>query len=227
MIVDDIISRARVWLDDRVEPYKWSDDYLLTLANAAQEEACKTALLLKRSEVASVLASGAQSSVLAHPVLHINKVNLIDAQNHITPLTMLTPEEYGVLETSYQANSVAPSFYTYDGVSNAVSVLPPPSGDVELLVTYASIPSEDEQMGFGDEPVISAAYHRHLVHWIVFEALMDADEDKANPTKAADAETRFYKQFGLPMSAKAHKMSSAIGVNKSVHPRRFGSANLY
>jgi hypothetical protein len=224
MIVDDIIARARTWLDDRVEPYRWSTAYLLTLANAAQEEACKNAFLLRRTEVTTVASGETKSAPLAYPVLHITKANLIDAPNHFVPLTALTPEEYSRLENSYQAASQTPSFYTYDGVSNTVSVLPPPTDEVELLVTYVSLPDEDGQMDLGDEPVIPKVYHRHLVHWIVFEALLDSDEDKASPQKAVEAEERFYKHFGIPMSAKAHKLSASVGVNKSVHSRRFGQA---
>lgn len=221
MTLGELIAAARIRLDDRVPEYLWSTADLTEFANAAQEEACDRARLL-RDNVPVTVVDGTSSYLLTEIPLHITDIRFTDADGK---LTVLAPYSYSEFNTATFFGNVVgtPQYYEIGESPNQINLFPTPNLNGTLSVDICRLPNEDERMvGDGDEPVIPAEFHRDLVHWMVFEAFSLRDADTRETASADRAEQRFERRFGPKISAK-HKAAARRSITgKDMYPRRFG-----
>lgn len=203
MTVDQILSEVtRVFLGDMVEPYLWSDDFLLASLNRAEQEVATRTLCLFDDQDPDIcqiaLETGTQTYAMDPRVLQVKsiyyqgklleQVDVVDMDRLYGPLWRPAP-------------GAPQSWYAND--SRSISLTAPPTvavnGQSMSLGVYR-LPAEP-MVSFQDTPEVPAWMHRAMTHFVCAEALLVVDADNQRPDLATAHSQQFDRYFGQPAAA--------------------------
>jgi hypothetical protein len=197
--LSDLITLARIDLDDEAAPNRWSDEELEDAANEAVDEACRRARLLRDSTTTAIcqiaLTAGQTLAVLDPRVIRVERAR-IDGQ--VVPLSLKLMRDMDRCAAGWEDyENAIPTVAVVDYQSRVLRLVPGTEGVATLKLTVVRLPlaplAADD-----DVPEIPAHVHRSLRHWIVYRCLMNPDSEKNNPKGAATAHALFEREFGKP-----------------------------
>jgi hypothetical protein len=187
MLVSDLVDYVRNFLlDDKVEPYLWSDDILTTLAKEAEKEACIRANLLIDSSTYSFDTE-----------VGVDTYQLSD--NIIKPIKLIVRSdayEYELFKTNlgkpvgYSPISGLPYQYTFLD-NNNIRIYPIPDDTYHIKVIASVYPSADN-ISFS----IPERYQIALGYYVAGTALLAEDIDATDVQKSAIMLEKFAEAFG-------------------------------
>lgn len=214
------------FLDDTVEPYRWSDDQILRWLNRGQEEACRRQRLLVEEIDTDLTEITLQDNVATY-ALH-SKVVLIDRLVYDQKTITKTTKDQ--LDRKYpywrQMEPGEPMFYLQNGLNVRLVPTPGPAeNNGTLTVRPWHLPKVSLQED-DDEPVIDPAYHEELCLYAAARAYSMPDEDLRDDKLAKMHMDHFDATFGPPMSAdvlahrRRHADTSFVGQKHVYHGRQ-------
>ena len=241
MTAAEILALARVYLQDEVSPYGWSNDFLLGALNRAQQEAALRTLCLEDSSTAAVCAIAVTALdatvALDARVIRIEELRYTGATAE-KPLLQRAADEFArVHGAAWRTHQGDPQEWMCDGTSILLYPIPLVNGTISL--TVKRMPLLPVALSLGSPapnpavatltPEIPADWHRQLVHWLCHEAYMIPDTDLYRPEAAAMQLALFEQTFGPAVSARVrrHQLCNPRSLTLTGRPyiSRRGSVN--
>lgn len=182
----ECLTLARLRLDDRNEPYLWSDAVLRDFLRSAMNEAAERARLIEDTEQVAT-TSGVASYTLQKPVMEVLRVTLSGVT---VPLRQVHRDYLDSRRSGWETESGQPTAYMHDPVGTLILVPTPETAAIVTVRMYRSLHEDDEL------EVLPATYHRDLVWWVAFEAFLLRDADGEDSPRAQHALTMFERRFG-------------------------------
>lgn len=192
------------YLDDTVEEYLWSDEFLTRSLSESQRQACNRTDFLFDDSTASV-----------------TQITLVDGQASYTLNKKITAIEYVSFDGSelthksrHELNRDIPTWRTDTGMTNQTvyftqrghtirfSRVPDATdaGKIVYLEVYR-MPIDSLCQDY-DEPEIPEEYHRDLIYWTLHEAFGKPDADGYDPDRSALYLQKFNDIFGGYVSSE-------------------------
>lgn len=198
MNLGELRDLARAKLDDKVEPYLWSDEFLNGSINRAQDEA-----FVRMGGVAddytpqmtkAILVSGSAVIPLDPSVLKVESITA-----GLTPLVATTASALSLISLSWESITGAPTSFIADQFS--IRVFPVPLVDVPVTMqvrrgALVKITNDAQQ------PELPYSLHTALLHFVLSEAYELPDSDISNPDASAKHAAAFDGVFGPRPTAK-------------------------
>jgi hypothetical protein len=194
MTITDLINEARAdLLNDLATPYLWSDTQLTRFANEAIVEACQRAPLIARVSTVSIVAGTATYAINGT----IRQLLYAKLALSLSPLLQTTDAELSMrVSTDWRLREGTPTHYLKAG--HRLTLYPKPVVNDTLALSTSNVPDD----AFDLDEDIDAVYHKPLLFYIAYKALMMNDADTYNPLKAADFLRMFTEVFGARKTAK-------------------------
>jgi len=223
MNLGELIALARVRLQDKIQPYGWSNQELTEFANAAVTEACDRARLL-HANVSIAIIPGTTVYPIPYQVLRYRDGAFIKTGGtNSAQVEQRSDTQYWAAVSAAPLATGDPVIFTEGETLNTISVFPTPATAGVLTLPITRLPTENERMsGTSDEPAIPAEYHRSLVYWMEHEAYTVRDLDLISSPMAARAEQQFIAAFGYRPTARGNIMGKRKIVGSTMYPQRFG-----
>ena len=241
MTAAEILALARVYLQDEVSPYGWSDSFLLGALNRAQQEVAIRTLCLEDASTAAVCsiavpALDATVSLDAR-VLRIEELRYTGASAE-KPLLQRTADEFArVHGAAWRTHQGDPQEWSCDGRGLLLYPIPLVNGTISL--TVKRLPLLPLALTLGSPapnpavasltPEVPEVLHRPLVHWLCHEAYLVPDTDLYRPDAAAMQLQLFEQTFGPAVSARVrlHQLQNPKSLTLTGRPyiSRRGSVN--
>ncbi|MFZ4537158.1 hypothetical protein [Propionivibrio sp.] len=177
MNLGELIAESRVVLCDVEKPTFWSDEWLTSTINEAEQEACIRARLIEDS-------SSVATSID------------IDTANKRYPLHESVLD---VLEACLESNTTYPVAGWTLTESNFVLYDYPKADDV-VLMTVVRLPLSAMESDT-DTPEIRTQHHQKLIDWVKYRAYSVQDADAFDPQGAVRALGAFEQAFGPRQTA--------------------------
>jgi hypothetical protein len=198
MNLRELRDLARVKLDDAVEPYLWSDEFLNGAINRAQDEA-----ILRIGGIGddytprvttSIATMGSNTVVLDPSVLKVEDVYIRGAK-----LIPTSEVELDLMNPLWREDVGVPSRYILG--TGLFTVYPVPDADYVLSfnVRRGAIASLSKDSSI---PEVPTTLQPRLLHWVLYEAYQLPDADTNNPKAAETHHEAFEGVFGKQPSAK-------------------------
>lgn len=216
-----LIAQFRIEADDTVNnPYLWADEEIGAWLSEAEEEAAIRANLLYDTITAEVCQIAVVANTASYP-LHAAITEIAYAQfvptSDSTRVAMLTSKdrlELDRLNPRWRQETGEPRHFAQNDTT--LTLFPRPSEAGALTLEAYRLPLAP-LVNDADEPEIGQAHHRHLVNWALFRAFSKPDAETIDPNRAAQAEDRFTRHFGLPVDADMRRAyrANTPHINKS------------
>ena len=212
MTIYELIDFTRkLYLDDTVEPYLWSDETLLQLAIQAQREACERAdLIIDKDNHNFVTVAGQSDYTMSSNIIRIIKMSVVN-DNSYKEL-----ERVYFAKTNYYTTKGTPYEYFYTD-SNTIRLFPVPDKEYPISVVASVYPKTTELE-------IPEQFHEYLAYYIAGNALLSADLDASDPSRANEFLALFDAKFGPRKDTRAliREKLSASRETVMVNSRNFG-----
>lgn len=193
----ELISFARIVLDDTVEPYLWSDTELTQYLQEAEMEAAERGKLLIEEDTTAYceidLVDGTAVYDLDSLVFDVDKAR-VDGQAGY--LSRTSCERLDEERPGWEDYEGTPTHYYLIG--SKIRVVPTPATDGTLDMVVFRHPTNP----MGTSPEIPARHHYRLLDWVGFRAYNKRDADTYDPVKAKGFEKAFEESFGRRWSAE-------------------------
>ena len=215
MILSDLFSELREdFLEDDVEPFKWSDKKLLRYFNEAIEEACYRSYLINDSQTIPVIAGTATYTLDDETrEIFLATMTLLDR-----PLERQTDASLTAYAgSSWRKTTGTPRHYVRKDLT--LTLYPIPTDNDTL--TVLSYRKPDRLYSKSEEPPIPEAHHRFLLYWAAYKAFLNPDIDLGNTDRALSFLKMFDDHFGPRKSAKFETLSMEQPATMRVIPQRF------
>jgi len=202
MTADSLILLAREYLGDKVQPYLWSDSFLLGALNRAEQEAAVRTLCFNDETTDAVT----KISVLANTATYTldSRVIRVDALLYDgAPLTHVDPDDLSGIEgNEWRDQTGTPTYWFCDG--RKITLVPKPITTATVRLKAKRLPLVDMTLAANPNasPEIESYLHRHLLHWVCWEAHQIIDSDVARPDWAMNQLAQFERVFGPQVSAR-------------------------
>lgn len=208
MTEDQVIELARLRLDDRAEPYLWSDEVILDAMRSGMQEAADRAKLLRATEEVALVPQVA-AYTLTLPVLDVLAVRLETGEKlGLARGVDIDPLLWSPFETGTPTQYVILADHT-------LAVYPAPDAAYMMAVDmYRGIQESDALA------VIPERYHRDLVWWIAFECFAMKDADGEDSPRAQYAYSMFERRFGPRKTAVYDRVSRDLPAGATLTGRR-------
>jgi len=181
MIVGEILSNARLQLDDTVEPYRWSDDELARYLDNAVNDLCKCKVIKDSNtpEICTInVVANVQTYQLDNRIISIERAKLSKATIPLNRITIDIADSY---YSDWETTAETPSAFIHEG--NKIILIWKPDSDDILNLTVYRLPLQPITMAsVGDEPEIPLEYHGQLCKGIYMQAYDKHDSDTYDPT---------------------------------------------
>ena len=196
MILSDFLTEIRQdFLDDSVLENLWSDAQLLRFIKEAINELCVRASVLNKSSRVFVKAGIAQYDI--EPTIrqiYTAKLNLSDRALIQTTL----PELELTRGISWRTRTGTPTHYVRK--RHVIILFPVPTVADTLIVWSSNLTDSDDVAD--DLELIDEAYHKCLMYYIAYKALLLNDADAGQQKKALDYFAMFENIAGARHTAK-------------------------
>lgn len=199
MTLEDLIRRFRVAARDTVAPFMFDDVDVVDWLNDAQEHACIRARLLRDDSTLAVtriaLAVGTHTYPLHESVYELMTVRLIHANGEPPTLMEVKSREWLDTYAPDWRESTDPATCLLQDDTSIRVVGTFEAGDRIDLECYRlplALLANDT-----DTPEIHRSHHVHLIEWALHRGFSIPDAETFDPDRAAMAEQKFTKYFGL------------------------------
>lgn len=195
----DLARRVRdVYLDDAIEPFKWTAEWMDWAINRAQDEACRRSRLIFDDTTAAICTISVETGTAEYTA----SSRIIEIENIRYDSEPVEAKSVGWLDRNSPnwktQTSATPNYVT--GRGRTIIVVGVPSEDYTLSLDVWRLPLEDM-----DEDVdtfeIPDEYHDDLMDYVAFEAFMIRRTSTYDKKKASDHLSRFTERFGKRRSA--------------------------
>jgi hypothetical protein len=206
-----ILCDARVLLDDEVPRYRHATAELLGYLNNGVAETCERTRAIQDSTSAlcSITFDAGATQVAIDPRIYVVRRARIAGEVDALGLTnadILDANFPGWDDPDLQL-TLTPTFGVFDLDQHVLRFNGAAAAAGTLRLTVWRRPLEDEVITLADlsaAPATPEATHRHLKHWIAFEALSQKDAEKGDAQKAAE-QYNLFEQF-IGKKADHHTM---------------------
>lgn len=221
----ELIAWLREQLDDEVNPYLWTNSYLLRGLNEAEVQACRRAYLIIDKDTASVCALTLSASTATFAIhSKILQVRRLTIGSSDVPLTQTTRQELDEEIPAWWSVYGLPVKYVLDTVDNTVTFYPFPQSATTASMIVARLPLKSLTLAGSSIPEINPLYHHDLLIWGRREAYLKHDSDTYNPELAKVFEDEFTAKFGPLPSARDERLRKSRPMELRVRPREFGTS---
>jgi len=225
MTLQEFLERLREdFLDDRIQPYYWSDDTLLRYAIDAEREACRRSNILitnLEDAMCNISITAGTSSYSLHP-----KILYILAAYNTTDNYPLYQVERVALDSEIPnwrtLESDTPSWFFIE-TPDIITIVPTPTHDFVLNLTVSHLPLNDEKQ-VSDSFEIPEQYQDDLLYWAAYLALSKEDINTDRKAKAQYFLQQFEAAFGRrkPALTEINRMRVPRLVSMRPMAKRFG-----
>jgi hypothetical protein len=198
MNLGELRDLARTKLDDKVEPYLWSDEFLNDSINRAQDEAIVRMGGIgddyTAKYVQGVVLAGFPIFVLSHSVLKVEQV-----RTNTRVLQGTTASSLSQVNPLWEAAVGVPTHFIL--LDSSIRLYPIPEIDtpISLSVRRGALQTLASDNQVSEVPF---TLHHLLLHWVLHEAYMIPDSDISNPTAVETHIKAFDGIFGPRQSAR-------------------------
>jgi hypothetical protein len=198
MTLSELITQFRHEAGDTVAPYLFSDEYITSLLNEAEEEAAERASLIKETSNSSICSIDITVGEATYP-LHESVIVITHARFTATGATdycdvhPVDREELDRIRPLWRTTSEPPRDLIQDETQIVLGCLPSEAGLLEIEAFRLPL---EPMVQDADVPEIHRKHHRQLVHWPLHKAFSQPDTETRDPTRAATAEAAFTAYFG-------------------------------
>lgn len=197
-----LLDIVREELDDTVEPYLWSNEFLADCATDAQNEACRRARLLIDSsteDIADIEIEAATHTYDLDP--RVIRVERAIVAGETLPLRFVLRRDMDVIRPGWEDEAAGtPEFIIPDWSSRKVRLHPTPDADGTLRMTVIRLPLLPVN-DLDDEFEIPEHFQRNLRHWVKHRAYLKSDSETLDKQASADALAMFVDEFGRSQPA--------------------------
>lgn len=198
MNLGELRDLARTKLDDKVEPYLWSDEFLNAAINRAQDEA-----IVRIGGIADDYTPQMthQTAVAGSPIVvvapNVMKVESVATKNGL--LQPVTAATLAVSNPAWEADTGVPIKYIIG--ANSFRLYPTPVDDT-VLTMHVRRGALTPLVADAQKPEVPYSLHAPLLHWVLAEAYDLPDADISNPGASDKHQKAFEGVFGPRPSAK-------------------------
>ncbi len=178
-------------LDDNVSPFLWDNNYLLSLINRAELEACKRASLLNIDITIPVVKDTDTYTISSN----INSLYSIKfAADFLFLIQIFKQNRY---DYSRELKG-SPRYYIYN-MDDTVTLLPIPDKSYTLIASIDTLPI-NQSKGMTDTLEIPNKYAYELGNYVAGESFLKPDIDTQDLRKAQLFMEKFSQTFGVPVT---------------------------
>lgn len=200
MTRDRMLEELRERLSDELQPYKWSQTFLLSALAEGQDMFCeRTGYFTDFSNFTITLQTGV--AVYAVPDRIIEVLDIWDGTRRLgkyqeTDRRQVTPD----WDPAVTAGQVGrPQRWQADQSVGSVTFDRTPTAAEDGVVlqlrvwrySLYALDGDGAVENVGAEPEIPSRFHRAPIEWAAFKAYTDHDAEKSDPVKARDHENAF------------------------------------
>lgn len=216
MNLGELLTLARLRLDDIEAPYLWSDEFLIDSINRAEVEAAERSYLLKDRTMTLDYLAGQAAVTLDPAVLYVEQVTV---EGVAKPLLSTSVSELNLRSPSWAAGTAErPTCYAREDRELVLIPTPSASGKLQLVVTRSPIKPMTSD---SDEPEIDPPHHEALLHFVCHEAYSHNDADGENYERAKEYLAQFVAIFRRRRQARFNRMNQDHVKNSTLYLRRF------
>lgn len=196
MTVSEILNRVRVFTDDNVSPYLWSNSDIVEYLNIVIDEVCKETHCIQEAYTEAVCKVTMTDDEPDY-ALHAKIINIIRARVE-DAVDDLERQDLDYLQANYPTwrtnDSADPFLYVLDKRMGYITVYPAPDTDATKTLwltvsryplTALSISEPAQQSELDASPEIPTRYHDKLINGILYHCYEKRDEDTYNPQLSA------------------------------------------
>nr|WP_180319377.1 DUF6682 family protein [Delftia acidovorans] len=200
MNLKQLVTQFRSDADDRLEPFRWSQDDIRSWLNEAHAEAAVRGRLLLDDftpGLCEITVVAGQVSYQLHPkVYEIADIRFVPATGEEGRCLDLVTREYLDLKVPRWRDAPAgmPRYAIQTEKRLRLAPSPRMAGTLKLeayRLPLAALISSVE------EPEIHEAHHTYLVHWALYRGFGQPDSEGFDPERAAQAYAVFERYFGM------------------------------
>jgi hypothetical protein len=184
----DLLDLFRSEIDDRVEPFLWSDEDVLGYMDDAQKMFCRLTDGIADASTACVAQLQVDASTTwldTHPsILKFRSLKRADTGRPVAVLNEEEMADHGM----YFDGTTGPVRALIVGMeANRARVWPDSSEAVTLQAMVFRLPIKPLDEGFE----VAQEHRRHLLHWVKSLAYLKHDAETYDKTKSAEFEAKF------------------------------------
>lgn len=197
MAIADLITELREdILDDAVQnPQLCTDAQLTRYAKEAIKELCTRASVLIKDTTVAVVAATAEYSINAY----IRQIYTAKNALEDFPLCQATADELTIKSgRAWRLNTGTPTHFIRE--NHKITLYPTPILNDTLTIKATHIPATADYEA--DLALIDSSYHKTLLYYMAYKALLTNDADAGLQAKAADYMALFEQQAGSKHSVK-------------------------
>lgn len=198
MTLEDLIARYRTDANDKVVPYFCTDSEVTAWINDAVNEACLRGRLIHESsddDIIKIAVIANTSVYQLHAALYeLDYVSFALPDEESSPVKLVSREWLDDNVSNWRYLTGDPEFGIQSDKS--IRLVPKPENNGTLIMEGYRLPVAPlvEQ---ADEPEINPEHHRHLINWALHKGFSMPDAEFFDAKRAAEAEEKFIKYFGL------------------------------
>lgn len=198
MTFGELKALARLKLDDVVEPYLWSDQFISDAINRAQDEA-----IVRMGGIGDDYTTSLTQAVVraGFPLVPLD-ASVYKVESVQTGLQTLTQTTAGTLATtnmSWELDTGVPAQFLL--INAAIRVYPTPLLDTPIIMSVRR-GALHRLLSDQQKPEVPFPLHAALLHWVLSEAYMLPDSDISNPNAVELHTKAFDGIFGPAPTAK-------------------------
>ncbi len=192
MTVSEILNRVRVFTDDNVSPYLWSNADIVEYLNIVIDEICKETHCIRDAYTEAVckitMVTDTPDYALHSKIINVIRARVEDAVDD------LERQDLAYLQRTYPTwrtdDSDEPFLYVLDKRQGYITVYFAPDSDATKTLwltvsrhplTALSISEPAQQSELDATPEIPTKYHNKLINGILYYCYQKRDEDTYNP----------------------------------------------
>ena len=196
MQLSELLSQARIELDDVEQDYLWSDAELKFYINEAVKEAVRRSRLIVDASTTAVCSIAVTAGTQAYS-LHASIYKIIEVLGSWddAPLRKWTAQEMKLHHPTWRTDESDPCGYVLDYESGKLWLNSKPKTNGTLSLRVYRFPLVALSAN-SDTPEINPGYHEKLIHWVRHKAYLKPDTDTFNKQASMDALALFEQEFG-------------------------------
>lgn len=211
----DLVARWRLFLDDSVETYLWSNAELTAYANAIIDELCLEIPLIEDSTTAAICQVAVTTPTATYSIdpriVFVQRAKL-GSQTQPLPTRTVAWMDANIADWE-NATAADPIYLIAQGLgTNTVRLYPPPDANDTLYLTVTRKPLSDLSWSTPTAaPEIPTRLHALLDNGVYFMAYNKQDADTYSPKKAA-----YHERLWLQDKEKMKKAMLKFGQREEV-----------
>lgn len=190
MKVSEVITLARTWLDDEVEPYKWTTTELVLYYNDAVNKVATEADYWLDPTTAATIKIDCVDGTASYPfndiILRIDSARIYGQENYLTKISAREAEL--IWGENWTTDEDVPQYYCLDYVQGSITLIPVPdlsTYDIYLTVSRAPIAAVTTSTMAATDVPTAGLFHARMADAICMRAYLKAGAATFKPDVAA------------------------------------------